>query len=138
MTGEFAIAVHALVFLSYKKSTLCSETIAKNVCTNPARIRKVMAKLKKGGLITTKEGADGGYLFEKDPHEVTLKEVCEATDTCPVSSAWRSGDMNCECLIASGIADVMDGIYEDLNEACKEKLKSISISDIEQMIFKRN
>ena len=44
MTSEFTIAVHALVFLNHKGETLDSETLAENVCTNPVRIRKVMAK----------------------------------------------------------------------------------------------
>ena len=63
MTSEFAIAVHALVFLEHKGIVISSEELAKNVCTNPARIRKVMAKLKRADLIRTKEGTEGGYLF---------------------------------------------------------------------------
>ena len=56
MTSEFAIGVHALVYLNHKNETLSSELLAENICTNPARIRKVMAKLKTGGLIVTQEG----------------------------------------------------------------------------------
>ena len=54
MTSEFAIAVHALVYLNHKQETLASVELAKNVCTNPARIRKVMAKLKKKNAISCK------------------------------------------------------------------------------------
>ena len=54
MTSEFAIAVHALVYLNHKQETLASEELAKNVCTNPARIRKVMAKLKKKNVSVIK------------------------------------------------------------------------------------
>ena len=46
MTSEFAIAVHALVYLNHKGETVSSEALAENICTNPARVRKVMAKLK--------------------------------------------------------------------------------------------
>ena len=60
MTSEFAIGVHALVYLNHKNETLSSELLAENICTNPARIRKVMAKLKTGGLIVTQEGLKGG------------------------------------------------------------------------------
>ena len=45
---------------------------------NPARVRKVMAKLKKAGLVATKEGVDGGYHFIKAPAEVTLRRIDEA------------------------------------------------------------
>ena len=50
MTSEFTIAVHALVFLNHKAQVYSSEGLAENVCTNAARIRKVMAKLKKADL----------------------------------------------------------------------------------------
>lgn len=78
MTSEFAIAVHALVYLNHKGETVSSEALAENICTNPARVRKVMAKLKKAGLVATKEGVDGGYHFIKAPAEVTLRRIDEA------------------------------------------------------------
>lgn len=81
MTSEFTIAVHALVFLNHKGAVFSSEGLAANVCTNAARIRKVMAKLKKADLVKTKEGVDGGYLFLRDSRDVNLSMVAEALDT---------------------------------------------------------
>ena len=57
MTSEFAIAVHALVFLDRSNATIASEELADNVCTNPVCIRKVMGKLKKAGLIEAVTGS---------------------------------------------------------------------------------
>lgn len=135
MTSEFAVAVHALVFLNHKGDTQSSEAVAKNVCTNPARVRKVMARLKRAGLVQTKEGLDGGYHFIKDPARVDLKQVAEAVDARLVSAAWRPGSGEMDCLIASGMADVLDGIYERLDEICKQKLASVTIADIDREIF---
>ena len=36
------------------------------------------------------------------------------------------------CMIASGMADVMDEIYLNLNDMCLEKLKTITIGEIER------
>ena len=47
MTSDYCVAVHALVYLNHKAKVLSSEELAENICTNPARVRKVMAKLKK-------------------------------------------------------------------------------------------
>lgn len=135
MTSEFGIAVHALVFLNHKKKTLSSEELSKNICTNPARVRKVMAKLKKAGLIETKEGVDGGYLFQKDPFLVSLQTVSKALEMKFVGSAWKSGDTDMECLVASGMSDIMDNIYSELNELCTQHLKKITIGDIDIKIF---
>ncbi len=80
MTGAFSLAVHALVYLNDKATTLSSEMLAENICTNPARIRKVMSQLKRAGLISTKEGIDGGYHFEGNIQSITLRQIAEAVD----------------------------------------------------------
>lgn len=135
MTSEFGIAVHALVYLSHKARTLSSEELAENICTNPARVRKIMAVLKKAGLIETKEGAEGGYLFCRKAEEVTLCDVGKALGTAFVSVSWKSGNDEMDCFIASGMAGIMDGIYAQLNELCREHLKSMTIKDIDDKIF---
>ncbi len=135
MTSEFAIAVHALVYLNHKGATLSSEALAENVCTNPARIRKVMARLKAAGLVITREGAEGGYRFALDPAAVTLRQVDEAVDGKLVSAAWRSGCREMDCLIASGMADIMEDIYSELDALCRRRLEQITIADIDRRIF---
>ena len=137
MTSEFAIAVHALVYLNHRQETISSEALASNVCTNPARVRKVMDKLKKAGIISTKEGLEGGYHFEKDSSCVNLRQVCDALEVDFVSASWKSGDKEMDCMIASGMAAIMDGIYADLDELCRKRLESITIASIEAKIFKK-
>lgn len=138
MTGEFAIAVHALVFLNHKGKYISSEELAENICTNPVRVRKVMAKLKKNGFIATKEGTEGGYRFVLSPSEVNLQQISYAIDFQFISSGWRSGSSEMDCFIASGMADIMDSIYADLEKVCKTYLKNITIADIDHLIFKEN
>lgn len=135
MTGEFAVAVHALVYLNHKNRTISSEELADNVCTNAARIRKVMVKLKKAGIIYTKEGLEGGYHIARNPDEISLRQISEAVGTEFVGTGWRSGNEDMDCLIASGMAKIMDEIYENLDETCKVRLENIFISDIDQRIF---
>lgn len=135
MTSEFAIAVHALVYLNHKAATLSSEALAENVCTNPARVRKVMAKLKKAGLVATKEGADGGYRFTGDPGEVDLAQIDQAVGGKLVSASWKPGNKEMECLVASGMADIMDSIYDELDAICRQRLRQITILQIDQKIF---
>ena len=136
MTSEFTIAVHALVFLNHKGTFQSSEELAENICTNPARIRKVMSKLKKAGMIETKEGVVGGYHFAGTAEETTLYMVAEAMEFAFVSTGWKSGDGHKECLIASGMSDVMEELYSDLNKSCLTYLKGITIADIDQKIFR--
>jgi Rrf2 family protein len=136
MTSEFAVAVHGVVYLNQRKTTTSSEELASNVCTNPARIRKVMAKLKKAGIIETKEGLEGGYHLVQDPSSISLKQICDALDVSFVSSSWKSGDENLPCMIASGMSGVMDEMYSELNELCRSRMEQITIKDIQEKLIR--
>ena len=41
--SSFNLAVHALVCLSHSGRSLSSEALAENICTNPTRVRRVLA-----------------------------------------------------------------------------------------------
>jgi len=138
VTGEFAVAVHALVYLDMRAEVVDSEALAKNICTNPARVRKVMAKLRHAGLVDARPGAEGGYRTVRDARSVTLRQVAEALGEHPVSAAWRSGDPEMRCMVSSGMARAMDGVYEAMGDACMERLSRISISDVEARLAPRS
>lgn len=135
MTGAFSLAVHALVYLNHKGTTLSSEALAENICTNPARVRKVMAMLKRAGLVAAQEGAEGGYTFTGDPAAVTLARVARAVDARFVAASWHSGREDMDCLVASGMAAIMDGIYAGLDQSCLDRLEHITIRQIDRQIF---
>lgn len=136
MTGEFSVAVHALVVLNHRApEILSSEMLAANVCTNPARIRKVMAKLRKAGMIGTKSGSEGGYYFKGDGEAINLRMVCEAIDGRVIQAPWHSGDSGLKCLIASGMAGILDEICDAVDEAGRKTLEKTTIADIDRRIF---
>ena len=135
MDGMFSLAVHALTYLNHKDCVLTSEELAENICTNPARVRKAMALLKKAGLVTTRTGQVGGYRFAVDAGALTLAQVAEAMHVRFVDATWRSGDVDMACLVASGMAEIMDDLYLKLDRQCRESLAHITIADIDRRIF---
>lgn len=137
MTGEYAVAVHALVYLYHRGTTVSSEVLAKNICTNPARVRKVMAKLKRGGLVTTREGSEGGYRLAVAAEQVDMRQIAQAVGATFVQCNWHSGGEDIHCQVASGMAGVMDGICDDLNQRCLQRLEQITLEDISQKIKSR-
>ncbi|MEF2632072.1 MAG: RrF2 family transcriptional regulator [Christensenellales bacterium] len=135
MDSSFNLAVHALVCLSHSGRSLSSEALAENICTNPARVRRVLAGLKKAGMVETREGLDGGYRLCADPAALSLRQVAEAVNTRFVDCAWHSGDIDRDCAICSGMAGVMDGLYRQLNGQCAAYLSHITVADIENRLF---
>lgn len=137
MNSDFLLAVHGLVYLNHKKEILSSDVLAQNICTHPARVRRVMAKLKKAGLVETKEGrVDGGYFFSMEPQNVNLKMISNALDVDFVTTGWHSGDPHMECKVASGMAGIMDQLYGQMDEQCKAFLETITIDTIDCQIFR--
>jgi len=136
LNGDFVLAVHALVYLNHINDTVSSDTLAANICTNPGRVRRVMARLKKAALIETKEGrTNGGYRFTGKADTVTLKMVADALNAKFVTTSWLSGNEELPCKVASGMAGYMTVLYEHLDHSCKEYLQSITINDIDRDIL---
>mgnify|MGYP002568431956 CR=1 FL=1 len=135
MTSEFGMAVHALTFLNHKGEMVSSEVLAENICTNPARVRKIMAGLKRAGLVETKEGNEGGYRFVGDPAALTLDQVARALEVRFVSTNWRGGGVDQPCLEASGMSEVMDGLLEELDEGCRSRLSEISLAELDSRLY---
>lgn len=135
MNSDFNVAIHALVYLDHKACSLSSEELADNICTNPARVRKVMSNLKKQGLVASTEGAQGGYAMTRTAEGIALDEVARAVGGKFVYSTWMSGDSDKECLVSSGMAGVMDDLYAELDEVCRRTLHDKTIAGIERRIF---
>jgi len=135
LNSDFCVAVHGLVFLKHKGCTISSEELAENICTNPARVRKIMAGLKRAGLVETKEGNEGGYRFVGDPAALTLDQVARALEVRFVSTNWRGGGVDQPCLEASGMSEVMDGLLEELDQGCRSRLSEISLAELDSRLY---
>ena len=135
MNSEFIIALHALAYLRHRNTKVSSEELAKSICTNPARIRKVMAKLKKAGLLETREGNSGGYELQGDASAIKLSDLVQALQQPLTKSGWRSGALNTYCMVATGMGTVVDTLEASLNEVCMQSLSQITIEDISQQLI---
>jgi hypothetical protein len=56
----------------------------------------------------------------------------------PVSISWRSGDVDRDCQVSSGMGAVMDGVYEKLNSACFDWLDTVTVGSIVGTLFHKN
>ena len=137
MNGNFSFCVHALVYLDHMKRPLTSEELAKNICVNPVRVRLVMSLLKRAGIVSAKEGSDGGYTLERDADTLTLEQVAQAAGVRFVDASWRSGSADMDCMVASGMAGEMDSLYRKLDGVCRDYLKNITVADMERGLFKK-
>ena len=134
MNSDFVLAVHALVFLNHMSEELSSTLLAENICTNPVRVRRVMSRLHKARLVEN-SGGRSGYRFTRKPEEVNLRMISDALGATFASTDWHSGDPHMACRIASGMAEIADALYGQMDMLCKNYLETVSIADIDRKLF---
>lgn len=131
MNSEFVIAVHSLVLLAYRPDGMAtSDEIAANVCTNPARVRKVMGCLRKHGFVDTREGSGGGYKLIREPDDVTLADVYRSLAAGSLAPNWCSGDPDMDCVVGSNMADVMAAVFCGADRKLEEYFGQITIGQM--------
>ena len=131
MNSDFVIALHSLVLLANLPDHMAnSEQIAENVCTNSARIRKVMSTLRKKGYVKTKEGIGGGYILSCDPDKTTLSQVYLAISSGSLKPSWCTGDPEQSCVISSNTQVVIDQVFNDAELYLQSFLNEITISSV--------
>ncbi len=104
LNSHFDTTLKIMINLAVRsEEEINSESLAKSLGTNPAFIRKIMAKLSKAGLIQTKRGQSGGVQLLKNPKDISLKDIYLASNErmsttnikmpenmCPVSCSAHS------------------------------------------------
>jgi Rrf2 family protein len=135
LNSDFTIAVHSLVYLAYLPDHMaCSESIATNVCTNAARIRKIMSCLRNHGFVKTKEGIGGGYILNCNPQEVTLADIYRIVSRGSLKPNWCTGDPEQDCVVSSNIQVVMDQIFNEAELYFEKYLENITLSSVLEKI----
>ena len=137
MTAEFAVAVHALVYLLHKNEYVSSNVLAENICANPARVRKIMGRLQKAGMTESIRGRSSGYRIVPNGEKISLAAVMNALDEAPVIVSWHSGDIDNACMISSNMGGVMNDLYEQMDRKCMEVLNEKTIGSICRKIEKK-
>lgn len=93
-------------------------------------LEQVMTALRKGGLVESLRGAQGGYLLAKPPSEITLADIIGALEGPMILMECLSRDQNlsqrCEQIDLCVVRDVWKGVQSSIVEA----LDSITLEDM--------
>ncbi|MBD2845911.1 Rrf2 family transcriptional regulator [Paenibacillus sp. IB182496] len=131
MNSEFTIAVHSLVFLAYLPERMASsETIADNVCTHAARVRKIMGCLRRAGIVETREGTRGGYRMVAAPQTVSLGAIYRVMAGGSLTPSWCSGSPDMDCVVSSNMQEVMHNIFGAAEKHLEAYFGQITIADV--------
>ncbi|MBC7712963.1 MAG: Rrf2 family transcriptional regulator [Rhizobacter sp.] len=97
LDSHFDTTLKIMINLAVKKEEeQSSESLAKSLGTNPAFIRKIMAKLARAGLIQTKRGQAGGVSLLKNPKDISLKEIYLVANDRVAGNVEKKIKSNCD------------------------------------------
>jgi len=126
---QFAIAVHLLAAIASRREKVTSEELARSVNTNPAFVKRILAKISKAALISTSSGKLGGSVLAKKASEISLLDVYTAVDA-PNAFAIHAYPSTKSCEISSNIKEVMGKVSEKVQSAFERELKKTTIADV--------
>lgn len=123
---RFAVAVHALVWLTQSGGVLSSALIASQVNSHATFLRRVLQTLVKSGLVEAREGRDGGYTLGRASDSITLADVYMA-----VKSECPGQEEEVECGEAGKQLDaVLEKLIADAEQQSIAYLRQYTIADI--------
>lgn len=127
---RFAFAVHILTVLAYKeREGGTSDLLAGSVNTNAVVIRRILADLRRAGLVKTHRGALGGAKLSRRPCEITLDEVYRAVTQSPAFGLHRQHP-NQKCPVGRKIELVLGTVFSSAQQALESALARQRLSDV--------
>ena len=129
MDTKFSVAVHVLILISESPDPLNSDQMAGSVGTNASYIRKILALLKKSGMIDSHRGASG-YTLTTTPDQITLLRIYQAvTEETKIHLLDIHQNSNDKCVVGRHIGPVLTGMFEDMEEAFARLLSQKTLAD---------
>ncbi|MEU6491796.1 Rrf2 family transcriptional regulator [Streptomyces sp. NPDC049097] len=137
--SKLTIAAHALTWIGlYQRrghEVANSEQIAASVNTNPVVIRRLLATLRRAGLVVSRRGAGAGWTLSRDLTAITLLDVYEAIGSEPMFALHRSTP-DPGCVVGHGIGPAMTTVYDGIEAALREELAKTTLEDVLRDVLK--
>jgi Rrf2 family protein len=135
-TDRLLAALHVLAHLAAAPTRpLTSDELAACLRTHPVVIRRTLAGLRAGGIVTSAKGHGGGWTLARPPAAISLREVYVALGERggpPVREPEAPG-----CPIEALVAGALDGFYAEATALLLRRLDGVSLADVSAAVDRR-
>ena len=129
MDTKFSVAIHTLIMISETDHLITSEDIAISVGTNASYIRKILALLKKEGIVEGKRKV-GGFVLRIIPQSLDLLRIWQAVSGEETPRLFDiHQNPNDRCIVGSHIRQTLTAMYGDLEESFVKALREKTLQD---------
>lgn len=128
ITLESDYAVRIVSCLAVNNRKIDAKTISEMTCVTLRFSLKILRKLVSSGIVKSYKGTQGGYMLDKKPENITLKDVIEAIEgtynfnRCLGDGYGCSRGMSGVCCFQRAFAEISDIV--------RDKLESYNFKDL--------
>jgi Rrf2 family protein len=127
---RYTVAIHVLCLLAaLHPKPLTSEFIAGSVNTNAVVIRRILAVLRRAGLVKSQPGVSGGWELLAKPEDITLGGLYQIVRPGTVF-AMHSQQPNVLCPVGRNIQRGLGAHYQKAQAAMEAELDRTTIADV--------
>ena len=129
MDTKFSVAVHVLILVSESPTPINSDQMAGSVGTNASYIRKILALLKRAGIVDGHRGISG-YTLMIAPEQLTLLQIYQAVMEEPKPHLLDiHQNPSDQCIVGLHIKPVLTGMFTDIEEAFARMLSKKTLAE---------
>ncbi|UOO37297.1 Rrf2 family transcriptional regulator [Oscillospiraceae bacterium CM] len=125
--GRYALASLVSLAQKYASGTFTTVLyISEKLDISKIYLEQVFSLLKRGGLVVSAKGAQGGYQLSREPRQITLFEVLSAVEL----PLFEKNDATVADT-APEIENAVRGlVYTRIDSALENALKSVTLEDL--------
>ncbi len=126
--GRYGLKAMFELGLQYGNGPIPLKIIAERQNIPENYLEQLIAILRKAGLVKSVRGAQGGYLMQRSPEEVTVGQVLLALEG-PMAPAECVADPEApKCKLASGC--VTRGVWEKINNSIHNVIDTMTLQNM--------
>lgn len=124
LSSKSRYGLNAMYHLAINNDCLSLTELAKHTNISQPFLEKVLADLKKNGLVNATRGAQGGYVLSNSPENITVGQILRTfeKDLIVVNCLGKSDCTNFNC--------PSKGIYRVIYERLNNVLDDITLQDM--------
>lgn len=130
ITQEADYALRIICLLAQEDRVLDANTISEEAHITPRFALKILRKLVLGGAVRSYKGASGGYKLDRDPKEISMKDVIELIDGEIAISKCLLEEHICSKQGADKSACAVHRIFDTINRDVSKTLAGITIASV--------
>ena len=119
--------LHVLLHMAEADGPVTSEAMAKAMHTNPVVVRRVLAGLRRAGMVRSEKGHGGGWSLARDLALVTLRDVYDALGS-PELFAIANRTESPGCLVEQAVNVALLDAFRDAEALLLRRLGGVTLA----------